>query len=165
METFKRLGTMRIPNWLKQYARKLPETTNFPSDFDGEVETRFVCSDGAAYRAPRKVEFVYSKSCPKHTDYEAISHLLILQSDNHRLIIDFDYMEELKVNTGEIIALNIDEPHELVYRGSRGIPFVALAYDVCWDSIYKHNHKPLKSVESVPFFNALIHNMEGLYRG
>jgi hypothetical protein len=155
MNTFKRLGTMRIPNWLKQYAdRKLV------FGVDGDVQTSVVSTVGG-YDQFRKVEFVSCDYAPKHTDYEAISHLLILQSDNHRLIVDFDYMEELKVNTGEIIRLDVDKPHELVYRGSRGVPFIALAYDVTPDTV----HKPLKPIESVPFFNALIHNMEGLYRG
>lgn len=146
MSKLYKLGRLNPPNKLIQKARKL-----FPDGY-WDVTTKEKDFDNNDIR---KVEFVCASYAGWHSDYEAWTHILVLQCDSHRIGVRDYHMESFyPVKRGDIIKFNIDYSHCLECLNSGHNPFIGLAYDAFHGS--GHN---LNSFTAVPFFRALIHNM------
>lgn len=157
-----KLGRLNPPNKLIQKAKKL-----FPNDGYWDVTTEDLFFKNNEIR---KVEFVCASYADWHSDYKAWTHILVLQCDNHRIGVMDRYGESFYlVKKGDIIKFNIDCRHCLEYTGhkEKNIPFIGLAYDAFCQDIIGLDHgdsRPrghnLNRFTAVPFFCALIHNME-----
>ena len=148
MSKLYKLGWLNPPNKLIQKSRKLS-----PDDDFWDVATE---KKGFDNNETRKVEFVRAFCVGWHSDYEAWTHILVLQCDGHRIGVK-DYCEEsfYPIKRGDIIKFDIDSSHCLECLNSSQKPFLGLAYDAFHGS--GHN---LNSFTAVPFFRALIHNMD-----
>lgn len=146
MSKLYKLGWLNPPNKLIQKAKKL-----FPDDY-WDVTTK---DTGYYIKGFINVEFVCASYAGWHLDYEAWTHILVLQCDSHRIgVVDYHGENFYPVKRGDIVKFNIDSRHCLGCVKSNCRPFIGLTYDVLHGK-----GENLNGFTAVPFFRALIHNM------
>lgn len=160
MNTMYRLGRMNFPKTLvKDILLELNLYESKNEKYHG-LENEDLRQFGIAakilptHRNTLEINALVAYNVNWHTDYESLTHILVLQSSGHSLGLNkYGDKKYYPLKTGDIIKFDVNVPHCLDCLNYRN-PFIGLAYDTPYNCGRSLNKKT-----AVSFFKAFIHNI------